>query len=83
MAPEERPARTDHMPIITLMEMGLVHQTEPPRLNYWAAEWEMVRGELEVRLNQLEAGGCIDSKAEFYSWLNKLTQAITEMIDTK
>jgi len=81
--PEEWPARADHMPIVTFLETGPECQTKPPRLNYWAAEWDAVRDELSARLNELDAEGSISTEVEFYSRLNKLTQAITGMIDAK
>jgi len=56
MAPEEQLARTDHMPVITLLDTGLMCQTEPPSLNYQAGDWDMVIDELMVRLRKLEAG---------------------------
>ena len=33
--------------------------------------------------SELKVGGSIGSEVEFYSWLNKLTQAIIEMVDAK
>ena len=36
-----------------------------------------------VILSKLKVGGSIGSEVEFYSWLNKLTQAIIEMVDAK
>src|SRR5882672_6605922 len=52
--PEEQPARSDHMLIVTILNAAPETQMEMPRANYRAADWEAIRAELAARLEELE-----------------------------
>src|SRR5882724_997665 len=38
--PDERPARTDHIPIIMELDLEVNEQAEPPRPNFRLADWK-------------------------------------------
>jgi len=53
--PEDHLARSDHIPVITHLNVGFVTQTEPPWPNFKAADWKEFRKVLSARLEGLEA----------------------------
>jgi len=52
--PEECPAKTNHIPIITTLDMSPSKQEETPRPNFKAADWTKFREELNKKLNNCE-----------------------------
>jgi len=52
--PEDRPARKAHIPIVTVINAAPEVQTEAPRTNYRVADWDEVRLEMALRLEQLD-----------------------------
>jgi len=83
MIPGERPARSHHIPVVTVISAAPEVHIEAPRLNFRVADWEEVREEMALKLEDVEVDEKIHTKAEFDTWLNQLTQVITEVIDTK
>ena len=79
--PEEQPARTDHMPIITTLDVNPGRQTVSPKPNFKAANWDKVRKDLAKRLENLNTVDNIHNEDEFYNRLIALTQGITETVD--
>ena len=79
--PEEWPARSNHIPIVMALSAAPEIQTEVPRPNYRAADWEVVRAEMALRLKELEVGSNIHTVDEFNTRLDKLIHAIPEVID--
>ena len=78
MAPEEHPPRSDHMPILTVLRMPPTIQLEAPRPNYRLADWEEVREELAIKLNELDAWEEINTLDEFSQHLDGLMQVILQ-----
>jgi len=83
MVPDERPARSDHMPIVMVLNMAPTTQTEKPRANYRAADLEAVRVELAVQLEGLDVLEDIGTTAEFDTRLHMFTHVLLETIDAK
>src|SRR5882724_7795315 len=81
--PGEWPPRSDHIPVITVISAAPEVHIEAPRPNFMAADWEEVREEMALKLEDLEVDENICTKAEFDTQLNQLMQVITEVIDTK
>src|SRR5882672_434169 len=79
--PDERPARTDHFPIVTQLDTGADTQADVPQPNYRCANWDKVRKELAVRLAMLHLEEHIHSEVGFFSCLNELTCAISDTVD--
>jgi len=75
--------RSDHIPVITVISAAPEVHIEAPRPNFRAADWEEVREEMALKLEDLEVDENIRTKAEFDTRLNQLMQVITEVIDTK
>jgi len=76
----EWPARTDHFPIDTVMELGMSAMDEPAKHNFRAADWQVVCKEMAVAL----MGMCtaeIGSIDEFHWWLHRLSRTIQDVID--
>jgi len=72
-APEEWPARTDHMPVITMLDMGPGRHEESPKPNFKAADWDKVQKEMSKKLKSLSSADNISNKDGFYRRLNILT----------
>ena len=79
--PEECPARSNHIPITTHLNIRLTTQTEPPWPNFKATDWEEFRKELSARLERLENQDDIPNKALLLSHVDALMCAITETIE--
>ena len=79
--PEEQLARSDHMPIVMALSAAPKIQTESPRPNYRGVDWEVVRAEMVLRLEELEAGEDIRTVTEFNAWLGNLIHIVSEVID--
>jgi len=55
MLPEERPVRTDHIPIVTEVDLSLEEKAESPHLNFRLADWKQVRETLASRIEGMNA----------------------------
>jgi len=83
MIPEEQPARSNHIPIVTVLHAPPEIQPDEARPNYWAADWETVREELTLELKELDIHEKMATIDGFTLHLGKLTQIMLEVIDTK
>jgi len=63
---KEQPARSDHLPTVTVIDMEPEVQVEMPRPNYRVTNWDEFREVLAGRLVGLEAGEPLCSKGEFH-----------------
>ena len=79
---EEWPARSDHLPIVTI-NMEPVVKAEVPRPNFRVTNWNKFRMVLADRLVGLEPEEPLRCEGEFYRKLEGLTWAIREVIDEK
>src|SRR5882724_11920527 len=70
------------MPIVT--QLDIIAEAQPVTLcpNYRMADWKKVRERLAAKLEMLQLSETIHTEAEFFSHLGRLTQAITDMVDT-
>jgi len=80
MIPEEWPARTNHLPIIITLDMEPNSRAEAPNFNYRAMDWDNFKKELASRLGELEVGEELHTEGELYDWLDKLTQAVRDIV---
>ena len=83
IVPEEPPARMDHMLILTVLHASPEIQPDATRPNYKAVDWEAVREELVVKLEDLDMQVELNIIDEFNQCLEGLSQAILEVIDTR
>ncbi|KAJ7136859.1 hypothetical protein C8R44DRAFT_541816, partial [Mycena epipterygia] len=51
--PEQRPVRTDHMPIIQVLDVDAVVVFHVPQPLYRKADWKLIRGEMQTALQAL------------------------------
>jgi len=63
---EEWPERSNHLPIVTIIDIELEVQVEAHRPNYRATDWDEFREALAGRLLGLETGELLNSKGEFH-----------------
>ena len=81
--PEECPARRNNMPILIVLHVPPKIQPDAPRPNYRVADWEAVREELAIKLEELDMQEELNTIDEFDQYLEGLMQAILEVIDTR
>src|SRR6201996_1515737 len=79
--PEARPARTDHMPILTELDFTPQKAAKPQRWNWSAVDWEDFRGRLEAELLMLGIAKEPTNPQELDANLDDLVQAILRVID--
>ena len=58
-------------------------RTEAPNFNFRATDWDDFKKALASRLGRLEAGEEFHTKGELYDWLDKLTQAVRDIVEEK
>jgi len=80
--PEEHPPQSDHIPIITTLEMSPGRQEEAPKPNFKSTNWAKFQKELTKKLDSIDAQHDILNESEFYRRLNTLTLAITDTIES-
>ena len=80
MIPEEQPTRTEHLPIVIMLDMEPNLRTEAPNFNFRAMDWDDFKKALVSRLGRLEVGEELHTKGELYDWLDKPTQAIRNIV---
>ena len=80
--PNECPARSDHIPVVTHLNIEIDRQVEAAQPNFKAANWEEVRKELSLKLANLDSGEDIPTEAIFLSHADKLTREMTGVIAT-
>jgi len=81
MLPDERPARSDHIPVLMEVDLSLEEQDELPQPNFRMADWKGVREAMSGRLEGLDADGEASTIGKFFHWLDELTHMISEVID--
>jgi len=81
-SPETCTPRTDHIPIITTLDMNLGRQEEMLKPNFKSTNWPKFQKELTKKLKNIDTQHEIRNKSEFYRRLNALTLAITDMIES-
>ncbi|GLB42958.1 hypothetical protein LshimejAT787_1204070 [Lyophyllum shimeji] len=56
---------TDHLPVITEVELPLARTSSPPSKDFLAADWEAFNDALKEKLSTHPPACCITSKEEF------------------
>ena len=79
--PEEQPARTDPIPIITELDIGVDTQTTLLHPNFRRSNWKEVGEKLMPRLKWLESGEGIQSASELFTCVGRLMHTIKDVID--
>src|SRR5882724_13241068 len=79
--PEERPVRTDHIPIVTEVDLSLEEQTESPCLNFRIVDWKQVREMLASRIEGMNAQEEVNTPGELQLCVEELTRTVTEVIE--
>ena len=74
--PAITPTKTDHMPIISLLEMEPERVEHVNKHNYKLTDWEAFRKTLGVSLEELGATEELTSLEEFYNKLAQVDNAI-------
>lgn len=78
-----RPPMTDHMPVITILDLPIPRSITEPSRNFKEANWETVALKLETRLNDVCPAGTITAKITLEERVNILTDTIDEVLDTE
>jgi len=61
MMPDERPIRSDHIPVVTDINLSLEECVEPPCPNFRLADWKGIREALTSKLEELDTGEVIST----------------------
>ena len=78
--PQWRPQKTDHMPIISELEIETERSGYVGRYNYKLTDWEEFRESLSERLEETEGTEEITSVEQFYARLAGVDEAIKSAI---
>jgi len=81
MLPDESPVRSDHIPVVTEVNLSLEEWVDLPCPNFRLADWKGVRETLSSRLKELDTGKVVNTPGEFLFQLGKLTCMISGVID--
>ncbi len=80
MVTEQRGINTDHLPILTKLDLATLTVEESAIHNFREVNWELFKKGLERRLGRLERAGKIHSQVHLNKACCELTKAIQEMI---
>ena len=78
--PEEREILTDHVPIVTKLDLPAIRNEAHSVHNFRMAPWEEVQEKLKVKLTELPAPQKITTKAQFDEVVLSLTGALQDTI---
>jgi hypothetical protein len=76
--PEDQPARSDHFPVDTTLEVGLTAVQDPPKHNYRKVDWEQYNKLLQEKLERYATEDMPMMREDFHRNLEGITRAITE-----
>ena len=79
--PHERPPKTDHFPIISIIDLSPSRTIEPPRRNFKLTDWDKFDTELKSKLANVILRDPADA-ADFDLMLEELSGAIESTIKT-
>ena len=74
---------TDHLPILTSLDLDLARAPSNPPKNFQNVDWEEFENDLTDRLNKLPAPTAIKTTGELDKACSKLTTAVQETINVK
>jgi len=78
--PRLRGPGTDHVPILTVLELPAKRADRTPRYNFRVVEWEDFKKELATRMEELPEPGPIRSEEEYEAAVSGLTRVLQETI---
>ena len=79
--PEERGVNTDHLPIVTVLDVELTKVPTQAARNFRDVDWEDFRKTLEGKMAELGLPTRITTRSALNRTCEKLTQALQETID--
>jgi hypothetical protein len=82
MDPQLQGLGTDHMPILTTIELAAWQSELPTMYNYRMMDWEEFNKELEARLADIPAPVLLTSKVQFHMAIEALTGMIQDTTHT-
>ncbi|KZP21378.1 hypothetical protein FIBSPDRAFT_740762, partial [Athelia psychrophila] len=77
---KHRPPKTDHYPIVTTIDLDIVHSLPSPSPNFRATDWPEFRKELQQRMDRLRLHDP-RTPEEFEAILDDVMTAIQETIE--
>lgn len=81
--PRLRGPGTDHVPILTVLELPVEMTVPKPSRNFRMTDWHAFREELAIKLEDLPEPTELRTKAEFQDAVEALTRALQEAIAEK
>ena len=78
--PEERGVNTDHIPIITVIDLELTRMPAQIARNFRDVDWEKFRSRLEEKIARIGLSNHINSRSALNHSCEKLTRVIQETI---
>jgi len=79
---EDPKPRTDHFPIVSILDLQVPHCEEPRRLDYRLADWNTFNEELSIQLADSPPPALLATKADFDNACANLTEAIQDVTRT-
>ena len=73
---------TDHVPILTVIELPIEQVQVAPSYNFREAEWDDFRDELEARLADIPSPAVLSTEGDFSEVVKSLTGIIQDTIQT-
>ncbi|KAI6034485.1 hypothetical protein PISMIDRAFT_76012, partial [Pisolithus microcarpus 441] len=79
--PANRGPKTDHVPVLSVLDLTLTNTNPEPRHNFRATNWEKFRETLRLQLNEVGPPTALATDREFQNAARALTRAIQETIE--
>jgi len=79
--PQQRPQKTDHMPIISQLEIETRRTNFEAKHNFKLTDWEKFRKTMEAKLREIPEPEEIETEEQFHTTLEKLDTRIKETIE--
>lgn len=81
--PSNRGPKTDHVPILSVLDLATMRAAPEPRRNFRNTDWEDFNRALQTRLHALGPPTVLATVEEFQTATRNLTHVIQETIDDK
>lgn len=82
-SPENRGPNTDHLPILTCIDVKLTSSSSTPTLNYRAVDWENFKRKLQSELDRIGPPRILGGEDEFQRMARDLDRALQNTIETE
>jgi hypothetical protein len=80
--PRSRGPGTDHMPILTVLDLPLERKVSPPSYNFRMADWKVFNEELAARLVDIPLPAILTTEVDFQNAVDNLTSTLQDVICT-